>query len=147
MSHLFVMLLWCKKSLQLLLHHTVKTGIKTSSSSGSSMEGNCHRHQNSDLLQNKMSHDMTKPTKWECAQHRLRSAWASSRSDQSSLHTQWVAKDPMFLHADSEDSDHTGQMPRLIWVFAGHTAILLVLSYRGSNVVAFHLIGYIGLLW
>ena len=27
----------------------------------------------------------------------------------------------MFLHADSEDSDQTGQMPRLIRVFAGHT--------------------------
>ena len=32
---------------------------------------------------------------------------------------QWVAKGPMLLHADSEDSNHTGQMPRLIWVFAG----------------------------
>ena len=27
----------------------------------------------------------------------------------------------MFLHADSEDSDQTGRMSRLIWVFAGHT--------------------------
>ena len=38
-----------------------------------------------------------------------------------SLCTQWVAKDPRFLHGDSEDSDQTGRMPRLIWVFAGHT--------------------------
>ena len=52
---------------------------------------------------------------------------------ESSLCTQWVAKDPMLLHADSKDSDQTGQMPRLIWVFAGRTAILLVLSCRGSN--------------
>ena len=28
--------------------------------------------------------------------------------------SQWVAEDPMFLHADSEDSDQTGRMPRLI---------------------------------
>ena len=35
--------------------------------------------------------------------------------------TQWVAKDPSFLHEDSEDSDQTGRMPRLIWVFAGCT--------------------------
>ena len=28
----------------------------------------------------KMSHDMTKPTKWVCAQRRLRSAWASAHS-------------------------------------------------------------------
>ena len=27
----------------------------------------------------------------------------------------------MLLHADSEVSDQTGQMPRLIGVFAGHT--------------------------
>ena len=26
----------------------------------------------------------------------------------------------MFLHAESEDSDQTGRMPRLICVFAGH---------------------------
>ena len=36
---------------------------------------------------------------------------------ESSLCAQWVAKDPRFLHADSEDSDQAG-MPRLIWVFA-----------------------------
>ena len=55
-----------------------------------------------------MSHDMAKPAKWVCAQWRLRSAWAS-------------AKGPRFLHVDSEDSDQTGRMPRLIWVFAGRT--------------------------
>ena len=30
-----------------------------------------------------MSRDKTKPTKWVCAQQRLRSAWASAQSDQS----------------------------------------------------------------
>ena len=35
--------------------------------------------------------------------------------------------------AHSEVSDQTGRMPRLIWVFGGHTLILLVLSCRGSN--------------
>ena len=35
-----------------------------------------------------------------------------------SLCAQWVAKDPSFLHADSEDSDQNGWMSRLIWVFA-----------------------------
>ena len=34
---------------------------------------------------------------------------------------QWVAKDPSFLHADSEDSDQTGWMPMMIGVFAGRT--------------------------
>ena len=33
---------------------------------------------------------------------------------ESSLCAQWVAKDLSFLHADSEDSDLTGRMPRLI---------------------------------
>ena len=33
---------------------------------------------------------------------------------ESSLCAQWVAKGPSFLHADSEDSDQTGRMPRLI---------------------------------
>ena len=66
-----------------------------------------------------MSLLMTKPTKWLCAQRRLRSAWASALSDQSLLCTQWVAKDPSFLCADSEDSDQTGQNaqadPSLHW--------------------------------
>ena len=38
---------------------------------------------------------------------------------EASLCTQWVAKEPSFLHADSKDSDQTGPMHRLI--FAGHT--------------------------
>ena len=83
---------------------------------------------------------MTKATKCVCAQRSLRSAWPSAQSDQpdaqadqSSLCAQWVDKDPMCLHADSEDSDQTGRMPRLIRVFAGRTLILLVLSCRGSN--------------
>ena len=55
---------------------------------------------------------------------------------ESSLGAQWV--DPSFLHADSEDSDQTGRMPRLIWVFAGRTVILLVLSCGGSIVPTSH---------
>ena len=66
-----------------------------------------------------MSRDTTKPTKW---------VWS-----ESSLCAQWIAKDPNCLHADSEDSDQTGLMPRLIWVIAGRTVTLLVLSCRGSN--------------
>ena len=65
-----------------------------------------------------MSRNMTKPTKWPvCAQRRLGSDWAA----ESSLCAQWVAKDLMFLHGDSEDSHQTGRMPRLIGVFAGRT--------------------------
>ena len=46
----------------------------------------------------------------------IRPVWS-----ESSLSAQWVAKDPRFLHADSNDSDQTGRMPRLIWDFPGHT--------------------------
>ena len=53
----------------------------------------------------------------------IRPVWS-----ESSLCAHWVAKDPSFLSADSEDSDQTG----LIWVFAGRTLTLLVLSCRGS---------------
>ena len=49
-----------------------------------------------------MSHSTTKPTKWHVHSAK-RSACASIQSDQSLLHTQWIAKDPSFLHADSED--------------------------------------------
>ena len=59
-----------------------------------------------------------------CDQWRLRSAISLGIHpvwSESSLCAQWVAKDPRCRHADSEDSDQTGQMPRLIWVFAGRT--------------------------
>ena len=69
-----------------------------------------------------LSRLMTKPTKWH-----VRPAWS-----ESSLCAQWVAKDPSFLHADSEDSGQTGRMPRLIWVFAGRTTTLLILTWGGS---------------
>ena len=60
----------------------------------------------------------------------IRPVWS-----ESSLCAQWVAKDPRFLYADSEDSDQTGRMPRLIWDFAGRTVTLLVLSSRGSIII------------
>ena len=57
----------------------------------------------------------------------VRPVWSESL-----LCTHWVAKDPNFLHADSENSDQTGH-PRLIWVSPGRRLILLVLSWGGSN--------------
>ena len=54
--------------------------------------------------------------------HIWAASWQNRQSDcapsirlvwsESSLCAQWVAKDPKFLHADSEDSDQTGRMPR-----------------------------------
>ena len=57
----------------------------------------------------------------------IRPVWSDSSLSAwkkfGSLSTHW---------AHRENSDHTGRMPRLIWVFAGRTLILLVLSCRGS---------------
>ena len=59
----------------------------------------------------------------------IRPVWSESSPSAwrklGSLATHW---------AHSEDSDQTGRMPRLIWVFAGRTLILSVLSCRGSFV-------------
>ena len=67
-----------------------------------------------------MSRRVTKPTMWLCAQRRLRSAWASAQSDQSTLCAQWVAKGPSRFMWTAKTL--------IIWVFAGRTATLLVLG-------------------
>ena len=66
------------------------------------------------ITETHLSRLMTNPTKWLCAHRRpsLISVFAVR-----SMGT----KDPSFFHADSEESDQTGRMPRLIWAFAGRT--------------------------
>ena len=79
-----------------------------------------------------LSPDMTKQTKWVCAQRRLRSAVhppSLIRVFAVRMKKAWVLSYPL---SASEDSDPTGRMPRLIWVFGGRTVTLLVLSCRGS---------------
>ena len=82
-----------------------------------------------------LSHSITILTKWHVRPAKtqislgIRPDWS-----ESSLCTQWVAKDPMFLYADSEVYDQTGRMPMLIWVLAGRTGhfvcfVLLRLTY------------------
>ena len=44
---------------------------------------------------------------------------------ESSHCPQWVAKDPSFLHTNSEDSDQTGRMPRLTESLRGTCAIFV----------------------
>ena len=73
-------------------------------------------------LQKHLSHLMTKPTKWHVHPAKtqislgIRPVWSESSLSAwrklGSLATHW---------AHSEDSDQTGQMPRLIGVFAGLT--------------------------
>ena len=72
----------------------------------------------------------------------IRPVWS-----ESSLCAQWIAKDPRFLNADSDDSGQTGRMPRLIWVCARRRATLLVLSCRGSFFPDVHVGNWDGLKW
>ena len=76
---------------------------------------------------------MTEPTKWHVrpakTQISLRICPVWSESSLSA----WRNIGASATHwAHSEDFDQTGRMPRLIWVFAGRTVILLVLSWGGS---------------
>ena len=72
-----------------------------------------------EIRKTKMSRLVTKATYWHmCPVKTPISLGICPVWSESSLYTQWVVKDTWFLHADSEASDQTGQMPRLIWVFA-----------------------------
>ena len=58
---------------------------------------------------------MTKPIKYVCAQRRLRSAWASAQSDQSSL-SAWRNLRPLATYwAQSKDSNQSGHPQRKLW--------------------------------
>ena len=79
---------------------------------------------------------MTKPTKWHVRPAKtrisldIRPVWSGS-----SLCAQWISQDPSFFHADSEDSDQTGRMPGLIWVFAGRACHSVGFAMRRLNYV------------
>ena len=88
-----------------------------------------------DVEWNHLSCLVTKPTKWHVRPAKtqislgIRPVWSESLLSAwrklGSLATDW---------AHSEDSDQTGRMPRLIWVFPGRTVTLLALSWGGSFV-------------
>ena len=80
-----------------------------------------------------------------CTRWRPRSAWALAHSDQSSLCTLGLAKDPRLLHADSKGSNQIGQMPSWSKSSLGAQAILLVLSCSGSFVIFLHV--FCGLIY
>ena len=79
---------------------------------------------------------MTKPTKWHVRPAKTQIS-LSIRPDwsESSL-SAWRKLGALATHwAHSEDSDQTGRMPKLIWIFAGRTVILLALSRGGSFIL------------
>ena len=105
-----------------------------------------------------MSLHMTKPTKWSVSPAKtkvslvIRPVWSESSlsargiigsfSYQKSAQRRLWSESSLSARglgllattkAHSEDSDQTGRMPRLIWVFAGRTTTLLVLSCCDSN--------------
>ena len=75
---------------------------------------------------------MTKPTKWHvCPAKTQISLGICPPWSESSQGTQWLAEDPMFLHADSE-LIRLGGRPGWSESSLGTQAILLVLSWGGS---------------
>ena len=75
-----------------------------------------------------------------CTQRRLRSAWAFVQSDQS---LPCPHEEGLVPYWPTECTAKTQiNLPRLIWVFTGHTSILLVLSW-GRIFFIFHHITYL----
>ena len=86
---------------------------------------------------NKPAHDKTR--KWRAPNKdsdqislRILTVWS-----EFSLCAHWVAKDPIRLHADSEHSDQTLWVHRLIWVFAGRTdhLVFVVLYHNNYDII------------
>ena len=73
---------------------------------------------------------MTKPTKWH-----MRPAKTQIRLGMPTLIRVLAVR----LRKLGEDSDQTGWMPRLIFVFAGRTVIVLVLSLAAHLGIIFHI--------
>ena len=91
-----------------------------------------------------LSPNITNEPSWHVRQAKtqislgIRPVWSESL-----LCAQRIANDPSFLHADSEDSDQTGRMPRLIWVFAGRTCHLVGFVMRRLKCLYEHSIAVI----
>ena len=89
-----------------------------------------------------LSCNTTKPTMWHVHPAKPQISLGNCIVwSESSLCAQWVAKDPSFLHADSEDADQTGWMPRLIWVLAGRTMLHMPICWFCHK--AAHLYSYL----
>ena len=69
-----------------------------------------------------MSRLMTKPTKWHASTAKTQISLDIHQVWSESSLSAWRQLGSLATHwAHSEDSDQTGRMPRLIWVFAGRT--------------------------
>ena len=69
---------------------------------------------------------MTKPTKWHVRPVKTQISLGICPVWSESSLSAWRKLGSLATHcAHSEDSDHTGQMPRLIWLFAGHICLFV----------------------
>ena len=92
----------------------------------------CYKHRRSVLYQKQIEPPLDKTNKMSvCPAKTQISLGIRTVGSESSLCAKWVAKDWSFLHADSEDSDQTGRMPRL--VFAGPTCHFVGFIVRRLN--------------
>ena len=95
-------------------------------------------------LDSLLSQRMTKPTKWHVRPAKTQiSLGICSVWSETLLSAQEVAENPSFLHADSEDSDQTGLMPRLIWVVSGRTCHFVSFVMHWLNFIFIENYGYI----
>ena len=81
-----------------------------------------------------ISYSRTKPTKWHVRTAKIQINLGINPDWSESSPSKDIAKDQRLPHANSEDSDQTGQTPRLIQVFAGRTGhfvgfVMLQLKY------------------
>ena len=84
-------------------------------------------------MTNELPH--AKPTKWHVRPAKTQISLGICPVYSESSLSAWRKLGSLATHwVHNEDSDQTGQMPRLIWVFAGRTLILLVLLWGGSDV-------------
>ena len=90
------------------------------------------------LFSHNLSLSMTKPTKWPVRLAMtqislgIRPVWS-----ESSLYAPRTIKDPRLLQADSEDSDQTAWLRRLIWVFTWPTFHFVVPWYNFDHFTTF----------
>ena len=88
-----------------------------------------HVSKDADRMANSVSCLMTKPTKWHVRSATTQISLGITPVWSVSSLSAWRKLGSLATHwAHNEDLDQTGRMPRLIWVFAGCTVILLVSS-------------------
>ena len=120
----------CKTNLQKRFLNLARLTSTVSTESDCKSSGCEFELQPSHTVDHEMSRLMTNPTKWYVRPAKTQiSLGIRPVLSESSLST-WRKLGSLTTHwTHSKNSDQSGQMPRQIWVFAGYTVILLVLSW------------------